>query len=135
MSNTEKQELARRENETVGTVEQTRRRPLFSPPVDIMETADKLILWADVPGVDEKSLDITLENGVLTIRGNSSVTMPERYRQLDGEYDAGDYERVFSISSEIDQEKIEAKVNNGVLCLHLPKAEIARPRKIEVQAG
>jgi len=128
------QQLAKTEKGQVQQVERTRDRILNAPDVDILEMADEVIVRADLPGVDEKNVDVTLENGVLTIQGRAEDEVPEELRLIDGEYVSADYKRVFSLSEEIDQEKIRAKVRNGVLTLHLPKAEPARARRIDVTA-
>lgn len=116
-------------------VERTKTRTVFAPAIDILEQEDALILRADLPGAVEKTTDITLENGVLTIRAEVAEA---HHREGTGwlqEYVPGDYERSFTISDEIDQEHIEAHVKDGVLTLRLPKAAPARPRKIQVVAG
>lgn len=113
-------------------VERQKRRVVFSPPVDIIETPEKVILRADLPGVDEGSIDCGLEAGVLTLKARTHEDVPGEMRLIDGEYVPGDFERVFSLSDEIDQEGIRATVKNGVLELHLPKSTAAKPRKIEI---
>jgi HSP20 family protein len=128
-------ELKKREVETSVATEQTRNRKVFIPKVDIIETEGTIELIADMPGVDEKNIDIDLEKGVLTITG---VIEPERYkdqRVIYAEYEIGDYQRSFSISDTIDQDKIEASVKDGVLSLTLPKVEPAKARKIKVNAA
>lgn len=120
--------------ENAQPVQRRAPRPVFSPPVDIIETSEKIILRADIPGADEKNIDCTLERGVLTIRAKAEDQTPQEMRLLDGEFVPGDYQRVFSLSEEIDQEKIRASVKNGVLELQLPKAGHAKPRKIEIQS-
>ena len=102
--------------------------------VDICETRDGLQLWADVPGIDEKSIDLQLDRGVLTIKGR----VPEASDAGElrwGEYEPAGFERSFRLSDEIDSARIEARVVDGVLELRLPKAEHAKPRRIEVQQG
>lgn len=116
-------------------VERSRTRAVFAPAVDIIETAEEVLLRADLPGVDDTSVDITLENGVLTLKARTEDAVPGEMRLVDGEYVSGDFERIFSISDEIDQEQIRAGVKNGVLTLHLPKAAPARARKIQISAG
>ncbi len=128
------QQLTKSEETKPQRVERARRRAVFAPPVDIIETSDEILLQADLPGVDEKSIDCTLEAGVLTLRASAQDTTPQEMRLIDGEYIPGDFERVFSLSEEIDQEKIRAHVRNGVLNLHLPKSGKAKARKIEITA-
>jgi HSP20 family molecular chaperone IbpA len=115
-------------------VERTRAKRLYTPAVDITECEDDLVLIADMPGVDEKSVDITLEKDILTIYGRVEPEIPENHRLVSSEYGIGDYERSFTLSNEIDRERIEASVKNGVLRLTLPKAEKAKTRKIPVKA-
>lgn len=114
--------------------ERTRAKPAFIPRVDIYETNDAVALIADMPGVDENSVDITLEKNVLTINGYIEPERPEGYSLAYAEYRVGDYQRSFNISNEIDQEKIEATMKDGVLHLHLPKAE-PTTKKIAVQSA
>jgi HSP20 family protein len=115
-------------------VERTKPRKVFKPDVDIIEDKEETVLTADLPGVDEKSLDITLEKNVITIRGRVEAEVPAGYRLAYGEYEVGDYERAFSLSDEVDKEKIEATIKNGVLKLVLPRAAAAA-RKIAVTAA
>ena len=114
--------------------ERTRAKPAFIPRVDIYETNDAVALIADMPGVDENSVDITLEKNVLTINGYVEPEHPEGYSLAYAEYRVGDYQRSFNISNEIDQENIEATMKDGVLHLHLPKAE-PTTKKIAVQSA
>jgi len=104
----------------------------LSPEVNIFETKDGYILEAEMPGVSKEGLDIALEANTLTIsgrRGQPEVTGLESfYRESTG----GDYRRVFKLDPAIDTAKIEAKINQGVLMLHLPKSEATKPRKVVV---
>lgn len=125
----EKQEIT-----TEGT-ERTRARRAYIPRVDIYETEDALVMLADMPGVDENSVDITLEKNVLSINGYVEPAQPDNYSLAYAEYGVGDYQRSFTLSDEIDRDKIEAIVQNGVLRLHLPKAGPAKTRKITVKAS
>jgi HSP20 family molecular chaperone IbpA len=125
---TEKQEIVE------GSAERTRSRPAFVPRVDILETDDAIDLVADLPGVDESTVDITLENRLLTVKGLVEPSWPEGYELAYAEYRVGDFERVFTVSDAIDRDNIEATVRDGVLRLRLPKA---RPTttKIAIKAG
>jgi len=114
--------------------ERTRDRIAFVPRVDIYETDEGIVLVADMPGVDESSVDIMLENDVLSINGYVEPVEPENYRLAYAEYRVGDYQRQFTLSEQIDQDKVEATVKDGVLRLHLPKAK-PTTRKITVSAG
>ena len=128
-------EIKKREAEVSMETEPTRNRKVFVPKVDIIETDGAIELIADMPGVDEKKVDIDLEKGVLTIKG---VIEPGQYkdrRLVYAEYEIGDYQRSFSISDTIDQDKIEASIKACVLRLILPKVEPAKARKIKVNAA
>ena len=94
-----------------------------------------MVVVADMPGVEESSVDITLEKNVLTINGYVEPEDPENYALTYAEYKVGDYRRRFTLSNQIDQENIKATVKNGVLRLWLPKADVAKARKITVKAG
>jgi HSP20 family molecular chaperone IbpA len=115
--------------------ERTRDRLAFVPRADIYETDEAIYVVADMPGVDESSLDITLEKGVLTLNGTVEPEAPEGYSLAYAEYRVGDYTRSFSLSNEIDQGAIEATLKDGVLRLTLPKVTEAQTRKIAVKAG
>jgi HSP20 family molecular chaperone IbpA len=106
---------------------------VFKPRADIFETAESIVVVADMPGVDEGSVDITLEKNILTIDGRVEPDRHEGYRLGHREYEVGNYSRAFALSDEVDREGIEATVKNGVLRLTLPKAGPARARKIPVQ--
>src|SRR6201993_340663 len=109
-------------------------RQVFVPPSDIYETRDNLVVLAEMPGVAPDGVDITLERRVLTIRGRNAAGDPAGYRRVYDEYADGDYERVFTLSENIDRDRIEATLKDGVLHLVLPKAETAKPRRIELKA-
>ncbi len=116
-------------------VERTRSTTVYTPDVDILEKEESIVVLADMPGADEKSVDITLEKDVLSIYARVEPEIPEKHQLLHAEYGVGDYQRSFTISDEIDRDKIEARVKNGVLRLVLPKAQAAKTRKIAIQAG
>lgn len=125
-------ELSVRDKQEVTSQEGTRPGRTFVPDVDIYETQDSLHLDADMPGVDEKSLQINLADGVLTIEGQVGVKDYERLAPVYTEYNVGNYLRRFTLSSDIDVDKISARVTNGVLELTLPKVERVKPRRIAV---
>lgn len=128
-------EVTKKEASMPEGVERTRPRRVFKPQVDIVERADDTVLTADLPGVDEHSIDISLEKNVLTIKGTADRKTSEGYRLAYGEYEVGDYERAFTLSDEVDKDRIQATVKNGVLRLVLPKATAAKTRKIVVMAA
>ncbi len=115
--------------------ERTRERPLYAPRVDIVETEDALEILADMPGVTKDSVEVTLEQRVLSIRGRADVSVPESFAPLYLEYQPGDYERSFTLSDAVDPAGIEARVRGGVLHLRLPKAGSAKRQQIEVKAA
>jgi HSP20 family protein len=128
------QELSVREKQEVKREEQTRPGRAYLPDVDIYETRDSIWLWADMPGVDEKQIDVHLADGVLTIEGHVSVEGYGKLAPVYSEYNVGNYLRRFTVASDVDAERIKARVTNGVLEIELPKAERAKPRRIEISA-
>lgn len=113
--------------------ESTRGGVFFTPRVDIYETDQELVLLADLPGVRPEDVDLRYERGELILHGRvKAEEKPRRY--LLHEYDSGDFYRAFSIHESIDHTRISAEVKRGVLTVHLPKAEPARPRQIAVKA-
>ena len=132
------QEIRTVEQRTTHTAETARRsapRPMFLPPADIYETRDNIVMLAEMPGVALDGVDITLERRVLTIRARSAANDHAGYQQVYNEYADGDYERAFTLSENIDRDRIEATLRDGVLHLVLPKAETAKARKIEIKSG
>jgi HSP20 family protein len=129
------QELAVKNKQEVTREEPTRAGRTYLPDVDIFENSEALWLWFDMPGVEDKDVSVLLEDGVLTIEGGVSIDEYKDLQPLYTEYNVGNYQRRFSISSNVDAERIEARITNGVLELRLPKAEHAKPRKIAVNAG
>lgn len=117
------------------SVEHPQAKRTYVPHADIVETDDNVVIWADMPGVDENSIDITLEKNVLSINGSVEPSRPDNYNLAYAEYEAGNYQRNFTLSDLIDQDNIEAQVKDGVLNLTLPKAAPAQARKIAVQAA
>lgn len=115
--------------------ERTRNSKVYVPKVDIYETKEAIILVADMPGVDEKSVDVVLDKNILTISGTAEPLSFKDYSIGYSEYDVGDYQRAFTISDEVDKDKIEATVKNGVLRLTLHKAEKVKARKIAIKAA
>jgi HSP20 family molecular chaperone IbpA len=132
---TETQELQKREAQVPEGGERTRTRQVFLPRTDIYETSDAIMVAADMPGVKEDGLDITLEKNELTFRGKVGRYVPEKTRAMYQEYDMGDYERSFVLSDEVARDQIEATLKEGVLYLTLPKVKEATTRKIPVKTG
>lgn len=118
--------------EVTSPAEQTRPGVVFTPSVDIFETERELTLLADLPGVTAENLNIDLRENTLTLTGEVAPLERADEEDILIEYETGKYYRQFSLSNVIDQSKIDAKLNDGVLRLTLPKVEAAKPRKIEV---
>lgn len=104
-----------------------------TPPVDIYEMPDGLVVMADVPGVMQEQLDVRVDNHILTIRGQTCHAYPAEPTYC--EYELAHYFRQFELSDQMDVSKITADLQHGVLTLTLPKAEEAKPRKITVVAN
>jgi len=119
-----------RTTEVTATREDSR---YLAPPVDICETNDGLTVVADLPGVEKSNVSIRVENGILTIEGRPSYEARGTTIML--EFGLVRYFRQFELSDEVDQDKIQAEFKNGVLTVHLPKAEKAKPRQIEVKVS
>jgi len=112
--------------------EDTRNTSYFTPRVDIVETDKELLLYADMPGALPHDIDLRYEQGELTLRGK--VQPRETVGNLVfGEYDVGDFYRVFAVHETIDPAKIEAEFKNGVLTVHLPKQEAVKPKQVPIK--
>ncbi len=114
--------------------ENTRQTKIFVPRADILESKEKIVVKADMPGVSQDTVEITLEKNVLTINGWVEPEEMNGFKLGYSEYGVGDYRRVFTLSNEIDRDGIEATVRNGVLKLTLPKSKQTQPRKITVKS-
>jgi len=108
----------------------------WSPPVDVAEDTDQYMITADVPGVDPDSIEVTLENGILTLRGERQPEQSEeelaKYKRM--ERVRGTFYRRFTLPDTADSEKVQARCRNGVLAISIPKQERVQPRKIEVES-
>lgn len=122
-------------SETPEGVERTSPGKVFVPRVDIVENEDSILLVADLPGVDDKGVDITLEKNVLTLKATPVAQHPEGYSPAYIEYEVGCFERVFTVSDAVDRNGIQATVKNGVLQLTLPKSKQKLSQKIEVRTA
>lgn len=125
---------AKEKQEVAAPAEQTRSGPVFTPDVDIFESSDEITLLADMPGVAANSVNIDLRDGVLTLTGGVKPWEGPEESDVLVEFEIGNYYRQFTLSDAIDQEKIDAKLEDGVLRLTLPKVQSAVPRKITVKA-
>ena len=126
-------EVQKQEETPADEMERTRSRRSFIPRTDIYETESEIIVLADVPGANEKAVDIMLEKNVLSITAYVEPAIPSGFEIAYAEYEEGDYQRSFRLSDEIDQDKIEAVVSDGVLRLRLPKFQEAKTKKIAVK--
>ena len=115
--------------------EQTKPGPVFTPNVDIFETEKAITLLVDMPGVKADELDVALRDDTLTLTGEVLPNLGTPGEKIHVEYETGRYYRQFSLSEVIAQDKIDAKLSDGVLRLTLPKVEKATPRRIAVQSG
>jgi HSP20 family protein len=135
MSNqSENRELEPREKQELEQ-ESTRPGLVFRPDVDILEQKDAFVVFADLPGVDENSIDVHLEKGTLRLDAQLAILPGTDWKPLHSEYRFGSYHREFRVSEGIDASGVTAKMKNGVLELHLPKSEEHKPRSIPVQAA
>lgn len=108
------------------------QRFVFTPPIDIYETPEGLVLEADLPGVTSETLELQVQDNKLTLFGRVVRQAPENAVVRHEEYGVGDYLRSFILSDEVDYDRISAKLQNGVLRVVLPKAAKAQPRRIEI---
>ena len=102
------------------------------PVTDIFETPETLTVVLEMPGVDRNSVEASVQDGVVTIEGRIDFSKYEGMQPMYTEYNVGHYARSFEISNKIDQSKINAQMKDGVVTIVLPKAEQAKPRKIEI---
>jgi HSP20 family protein len=108
----------------------------WAPPVDILENDNELVLKADVPDVELKDINIEIEHGTLTLKGERKFEKSDQdqgYHRIERSY--GQFVRCFSIPDTVDTEKVKAEYKNGVLSVTLPKKEVAKPRPIKVQVS
>lgn len=107
----------------------------WSPPVDILESENELVLKADLPDVNESDIDVQVERQTLTIRGERKFQKEENagFHRIERSY--GSFLRSFAVPSTVDTEKVGAEYRNGVLTVRLPKKEAAKPRQVKIQVG
>jgi len=124
----------RNDERNVQPREETRSSEKFiKPAVNIMETEEGLTLSADIPGAAKETLNLNVEKGILTISAPVAYTMPGQPAY--SEFELAAYYRQFSIPETLDHEKAKAELTNGILTLRIPKAEVAKPRKIEISVN
>ena len=134
MSDT-KELKVKEKQEVTSPAEQTKPGPVFTPSVDIFETDKAITLLVDMPGVKAPDLNVDLRDDTLTLTGEVDPQVAPPGEPVYEEYEIGRYYRQFSLSEIIAQDKIDAKLSDGVLRLTLPKVEKATPRRIEIQMG
>lgn len=107
----------------------------LTPPVDVVEDANGITLYADLPGVSRDKLNLHVESDTLMIEAEADVSLPEGLTSQHTEVGLAKYRRVFTLSKELDTEKVEAELARGVLKLRIPKAQHAQPRRIDVKVA
>jgi len=107
----------------------------LTPPVDVIEDVSGITLYADLPGVSREGLNLHVEASTLTIEAESSLKVPDGLKISHTEVALGRFRRVFTLSKELDTEKVTAELDQGVLKLRIPKTSHAQPRRIEVKTG
>ncbi len=106
---------------------------VFTPPIDIFETADGLVLQADLPGVTSETLELQVQDNKLTLFGRVENPATNQAKLVHQEYAVGHYLRSFILSDDVDHERISAKLTNGVLEVVLPRAAKSEPRRIQIR--
>jgi HSP20 family protein len=117
------------------TAQQRPQQQHVVPPVDVFENDASITLLADLPGVTREQLQVRVDGETLVLEAVAATSAPERMELVYGEAQSSTYRRQFTLSRELDAGRIEAQLRDGVLRLTIPKAEEARPRKIQVQVG
>ncbi|WP_300460361.1 Hsp20/alpha crystallin family protein [Desulfobacula sp.] len=125
----DRKDIAKKEEKSI---EKTRELRSAIPTVDIYENDNEILLHADMPGVNKKDISVNIDNGTLSLSGvrrfdNKGVSKWEEFSDVE-------YVRSFSVPQSIDVERVEAELKDGVLKLHLPKSEVAKPKMIEIKA-
>jgi HSP20 family molecular chaperone IbpA len=112
-----------------------REEPSLLPPVDVVEDATGITLLADLPGVSKERLHLRVEGDQLSIEGEASVAVPQGMQPTHVEVARSRYRRTFTLSSELDADKVSAELAHGVLRVRIPKADHAQPRRVEVRVA
>lgn len=129
---TEQELQVQKKQEVEKEQEATYPTRVFQPVADIFETEEILTVVLEMPGVTKDNVDVGLYNGTLTVSGQIDFSKYEGLQPVYTEYNIGNFQRSFRLSNQIDQDKISAELNDGVIVLSLPKAETAKPRRIAV---
>jgi HSP20 family molecular chaperone IbpA len=114
---------------------ESRNPPAVLPPVEVIEDANGITLWADLPGVPKENLDVRIEGDTLTLAGEMALPAIEGLEPTHVELDTPRFRRVFTLSKELDATQVSAELAHGVLKLRIPKAAHAQPRRVEVRVG
>lgn len=122
------------QNLQANEVENARPRAVFAPRSDIYESKEAFHLVADMPGIDEKTLDVSLDRNALTIRGSFALETPAGHEAVWREFESGDYERSFRLLGEVDAEGISASYKDGVLRVAVPK-KVRTSKRIQISVG
>ena len=120
---------------TTNTPERIEQPTYFAPLVDIVETGEEFVFQADLPGVKAGDVDVSYDNGVLTIEGRVHPRQPEGQSYVWREYGVGHFYRSFSLSTPVNVDGIKAELKNGELTLYVPKSESAKPKRIKIQTA
>jgi HSP20 family protein len=126
--------VVQREN-TAAAERPARDERALVPPVDVIEEPAGITLYADLPGVSRERLNLRVEGDTLTIEGELSLPLPEGMQASHAEIEQARYRRSFTLSKELEPDKISAELSHGLLRVRIPKAEHAQPRRIEVTAA
>jgi len=132
MAEDKKDLVVQQKKELESQKEQTTPLKRYVPATDIVENENQLLVFMDMPGVSKENISVKLEKNVLKIDGSIEMSAYTDLKPLYTEYNVGNYTRQFELSNTIDQSKIEAKMDNGVLSLVLPKVPEAQPRTIQI---
>lgn len=114
---------------------QASNKPTLNPPADIVQQDSSYYIIMDLPGVNKENLNISIDKQVLTVQAETEMAKSKEEKFLENEFSEAVYTRKFTLSDAVDKDKINAQLNNGLLKLHLPKAEEEQPKKIEIQSG
>ena len=109
--------------------------PRFRQPSDILEREEGYYIYMDLPGVAKEDLVIDLKDNEMVVSGKTSYATKPEEKYIEVEFGNCEYRRTFSLSETVDRDKIKANLKNGVLEIHMPRAEKAQPKRIEIQAG
>jgi HSP20 family protein len=120
-------------NDKTRVAETSREEAVLVPAVDVIEDADGILLYADLPGVPRDRLNLRIEQQTLTLEGELKLDLPEAMEASHAEVALPRYRRVFTLSKELDADRVNAELHQGVLKVRIPKAEHARPRRIDVK--